>query len=549
MMNKFKISFSSLFLAKIVESSSNFWASHKMDRGNDSSSSSEIQEDRISSRIVEDRISSGIEEDRISELPDSLIHHILSFMDIEYAVQTCILSRRWRYIWTSMPLLKFDDSIHYYKEEEPDQEFSDECYDYQESTEEKLERATKRYIKFVNQVLNLRGDYDIQRFHIEFVRFRPDVSEIHNWIDTAVNGNVQVLIFRSYVEGVLFKSENGFVIPPCLCTCQSLTKMELGLWGWEYGDSRIILPHKMSLPRLKSLRLSLHDMAFYNEKLTNRFFASFPSLESLIMETGSFGIHNMNLQISLPKLKYFKFNSQSWESGNSRYYKSNCEVKLHAPSLSSFIFNGHVSTSFTLENLSSLAIADIEMNVKSEDRVSIYSTEICEEKKEMYAQGTMGLLRGIHSVKVLKLHDSVLKALGGAPDILDTQLPEYYNLQQLELDAYLTAECLHSIFSILKSSPRIESISLWSQGNFLNPLLYPYCDEVKFNPENIGDYWDAGLSMSCMICQVKFVEIKGLSGYVTELKFLEILLKHATGLEKVVISSCELNKARKGRNG
>ncbi|KAI3831709.1 hypothetical protein MKW92_047758, partial [Papaver armeniacum] len=46
-----------------------------------------------------------------------------------------------------------------------------------------------------------------------------------------------------------------------------------------------------------------------------------------------------------------------------------------------------------------------------------------------------------------------------------------------------------------------------------------------------------------------FVEIKGLRGYVTELKFLEILLKHATSLEKVVISSysIELGSQRKKR--
>ncbi|KAI3863650.1 hypothetical protein MKW98_031242 [Papaver atlanticum] len=69
-----------------------------------------------------------------------------------------------------------------------------------------------------------------------------------------------------------------------------------------------------------------------------------------------------------------------------------------------------------------------------------------------------------------------------------------------------------------------------------DPQLYPCCDEVKFNPENIGDYWDAGLSMSCMICHLKYLEIKGLLGRVDELKFLEILLKHATVLEKVVLS-------------
>ncbi|RZC85768.1 hypothetical protein C5167_026438 [Papaver somniferum] len=66
---------------------------------------------------------------------------------------------------------------------------------------------------------------------------------------------------------------------------------------------------------------------------------------------------------------------------------------------------------------------------------------------------------------------------------------------------------------------------------------YPYCDEVKFNTENIGDYWDTGFSLRCMICHLKFVKIKGLLGCVDELKFLEILFKHAAVLEKVVLAS------------
>lgn len=37
-------------------------------------------------------------KDRSSELPDALIHHIFSFLDIRYVLQTCILSRRWRYL-------------------------------------------------------------------------------------------------------------------------------------------------------------------------------------------------------------------------------------------------------------------------------------------------------------------------------------------------------------------------------------------------------------------------------------------------------------------
>ncbi|XWS75952.1 hypothetical protein CRYUN_Cryun01aG0135800 [Craigia yunnanensis] len=47
-------------------------------------------------------------KDRLSDLPDSLIHHILSSLDTKNAVQTCVLSKRWNHLWTYLPSLNFD---------------------------------------------------------------------------------------------------------------------------------------------------------------------------------------------------------------------------------------------------------------------------------------------------------------------------------------------------------------------------------------------------------------------------------------------------------
>ncbi|XP_026399583.1 putative F-box/FBD/LRR-repeat protein At3g59240 [Papaver somniferum] len=47
--------------------------------------------------------------DRIINLPDSLVHHILSFLDIKYVAQTSVLSKRWSYIWITVPILDFQD--------------------------------------------------------------------------------------------------------------------------------------------------------------------------------------------------------------------------------------------------------------------------------------------------------------------------------------------------------------------------------------------------------------------------------------------------------
>ncbi|RZC79607.1 hypothetical protein C5167_042183 [Papaver somniferum] len=188
-----------------------------------------------------------------------------------------------------------------------------------------------------------------------------------------------------------------------------------------------------------------------DEELTNRLFSSFPYLESLIVKVSHNPFPEINLNVSLPKLKYFEFDSRV-------YYDSSGEVKLHAPSLSSFIFRSYMSTNFTLTNLSSLATADIKMRCM---RIRSQVPEICAR--------ALGLLRGIHNVEVLTLNH-----------------------------------------------------------NFL---------EVVFDPDDIGDNWDAGLSLPSRMCHLKIADIKGLRGNAIELKFLELLLKHATVLEKVVLTS------------
>jgi hypothetical protein len=48
------------------------------------------------------------EPDRLSALPDCLLHTIMSSLKARQAVQTCVLSRRWRHLWRSVPCLDVD---------------------------------------------------------------------------------------------------------------------------------------------------------------------------------------------------------------------------------------------------------------------------------------------------------------------------------------------------------------------------------------------------------------------------------------------------------
>lgn len=44
--------------------------------------------------------------DRISALPDAILQHVLSVLQAREAVRSCVLARRWRYLWKSIPVLR-----------------------------------------------------------------------------------------------------------------------------------------------------------------------------------------------------------------------------------------------------------------------------------------------------------------------------------------------------------------------------------------------------------------------------------------------------------
>ncbi|XP_019455783.1 PREDICTED: putative FBD-associated F-box protein At5g22720 [Lupinus angustifolius] len=46
-------------------------------------------------------------QDRLGDLPDCLIHHILSFVETKDAIRTSVLSKRWRHLWASVTCLNF----------------------------------------------------------------------------------------------------------------------------------------------------------------------------------------------------------------------------------------------------------------------------------------------------------------------------------------------------------------------------------------------------------------------------------------------------------
>ncbi|XP_048491348.1 putative F-box/LRR-repeat protein At4g15060, partial [Beta vulgaris subsp. vulgaris] len=102
---------------------------------------------------------------RINELPDKLLCHILAFLPTRCAVATSILSKRWMYVWTDVPVLDFMDLPS-------SMTSSDINFN---------EIQFVRFKNYVNRFLLLNGSPCLERVHFEAYKgFLP--IHVYEWM-------------------------------------------------------------------------------------------------------------------------------------------------------------------------------------------------------------------------------------------------------------------------------------------------------------------------------------------------------------------------------
>ncbi|XP_026459600.1 putative F-box protein At1g58310 [Papaver somniferum] len=280
----------------------------------------------------------SLDEDRISALPDALIHRIFSFLDIKYVVQTCILSRRWRYLWVSLSTLTIVD-IPFIQ--------SGDTYFV----------TFNRFMNFVDRLLLLRDSSDIQtldlawftaKHHLDVLGKYDITDRMNTWIMAAVKHNIQELLLFIIAYEI-------FKLPDCFFACKSLIKFVFCGAGMQH--SGLVLPNTMHFPRLKYLAFSDVSLAVSDENtLISKLFTNCPVLESLLLTDCS-----IHLDFSSLSLKHFQLDNYD-TSG-----PTDTTVKLRAPNLISIVCKDYMSQDYSLENLSSLVTAHIGMRVKYAD--------------------------------------------------------------------------------------------------------------------------------------------------------------------------------------
>ncbi|KAI3920797.1 hypothetical protein MKW98_005623 [Papaver atlanticum] len=436
------------------------------------------------------------EENRFSLLPNALIHHILSFVDdMRITVQMSILSNRWRHIWKSLPALTFRyDPIV----------------------------SNGFFRDFVNTALMLREDIDLHSLTVVWIdplNTDIDIADaLNTWVLYAVKRKVKKLVF---VIGV--NKSQSFEFPECVFNCESLTNLRLYL-GSMYR-STLCLPESIHLPNLKYLKFeALH---LYEDLMTD-FFTRCPALESVTINNCIMG----DLQIVSHSLKHFTMLYSSFNATVSEVANS---VLLFAPNLEVFDIKCHPSQLFGLF-LKSLVKADVEMVVQEKRNNPYTYSELAGEAKDMYAKAMMIMLEKFHNVKDLTLSSRFIQIISRSPDLLKTKPPQLPHLRRMELRTYLSKDCAQAILYLLRISPKIESLSVRIDKDcFAEQPTGLYCNEINFPSENIEEYWKPGLTSRYEPLHLKVVELVDVNGSVDELRFIEVFLKYAVRLEKLVL--------------
>lgn len=306
-------------------------------------------------------------EDEISSLPDAILLHILSYLPTRDVVGTCILSTRWKNLWTCVENIDFDDSFLY----------SSGILGYP--------MKVTCFMHFVHRVLQLREESDIKKFRLS-CRVCFSASHVCSWLSAVIRHNVQDLDLCLFVE-------EPFMLPQCVFNSKTLTSLKLEM------NCVLELPTSTFLPLLKTLHLCL--VTFRDDSSTQRLFSSCPVLRELAILDCEW----MNLKqvaISISSLKSLIIDDLPFFGSTDDL--NGCEIKIVAESLSFFKYSGYLSNEICLYNISPSVNASIHIPI-------LY------EKRNQIAFRAIKLFRGLHKISAARISSRAIEVITNETEI------------------------------------------------------------------------------------------------------------------------------------
>uniref|UniRef100_K3ZN10 F-box domain-containing protein n=1 Tax=Setaria italica TaxID=4555 RepID=K3ZN10_SETIT len=354
--------------------------------------------------------SSGVEPDRLSSLPDSLLHAIMSLLKARQAVQTCVLSTRWRHLWRSVPCLDVDhDEFRTAagsapnNHPAPNPDYSDSDLDsYEDSDDENnsISNNDREWEDFEDFTENLMHRCNISQ--LDSLRLHVNTSRAPNFADKQAGG--------------WLRRAMKYCNPDPPRQCEGLSS---GSW------------------QLKRLYLC-------NVALDNRFAKHVSSvchsLEELELEDCTCEIP----AITSRSLKIMVLKNCRW-----RYL-----YEISSPTLKSLVIVGGSNTDDCVLVIVAPVIAHLCLDAlihRGGSRIAIFKSKL--------SGNLLKLVCGVSNVKSLELQ--------GFGTMESTPFREFKNLRNLLLDNCDLTDNFHTLGLFLQNSPNLEKLTL-QHCKFLN---------------------------------------------------------------------------------
>nr|TKW15364.1 hypothetical protein SEVIR_5G233300v2 [Setaria viridis] len=185
-------------------------------------------------------------KDRISALPEDLLYDVVSRLPIRDAVHTTTLSNRWRDIWSSAPLVLFDQDID-------------------------IDPGPKRVSVVDSVLVSHRGPFrSVDLFSCDSKDHEPELAR---WTRILAERGVQDLVF------IRPRVTVDMALPAAILRCDKLCRLHLGFW--EFPDTTNLSNGVPNFPKLRELKVFGILMA---DGDLDRMLSSSPALEKLALD-------------------------------------------------------------------------------------------------------------------------------------------------------------------------------------------------------------------------------------------------------------------------
>ncbi|KAL0757598.1 hypothetical protein Bca101_095266 [Brassica carinata] len=268
--------------------------------------------------------------DRISELPESLLTQILSYLPTNQSVQTSVLSTRWKNLYLSVPGLDLNCSFIRYD-------------------------ADEVFLSFIDKLLEFSPESSL--FTVKVKCRDTMIDGFKDRIGTMINRGTQHLDVESSIY--YLEDDNSLypivdMMPMNLLTSRTLVYLKL-------SSSGLMDPGFVSLPCLKFMHLEEVKWRVHLEKLLS----GCPVLEELTLlrdMDDDYAIGNDEFGVMLVRSQSLKrFSVLPLRQVGDYHSRVECTLEIDAPGLEHMSLGDDQFDSIVVKNLSSLLVVELDI--------------------------------------------------------------------------------------------------------------------------------------------------------------------------------------------